>query len=397
MTHRIAVSLLLLMGLTHAHAQSNRTLELAPFAPLADQDFLILIQDEWLDGCLGTVEMSITAEKIAIFARAANPPPGVGCTDAPVPFRRIFNPRAAAPGFDFGEALFVEYFFDAGDGPELRSGYAGNFRTDSAGTFPVQTGSWVTPGIASSGLFIDQQRDIMTALLADYDEDGKAVWFYGAGRVTGSAFSAPLQRFDEVDCVTEPCERVAAGETGRIDIVMRGFDEIVVAVDGLPLSARIDQTEARVYQRLPFSRDAALAATPPELPDLTGRWLVGIRSDLGRPEDYRPYDIAFDRVGRIDDRTGYFFLAREVGGMEEPRTFELICVEAEGLSAPGSCVIADYVDDGPNRCTLVDVNWRRVGIERAHGQASCNSNFILESVFDMFRVAFPANDPGSRR
>lgn len=382
----VLLFLLLSTATLGARAQlASEPLKIFPAAPVADRPFLLLVEDAWLDGCGGAVSMTVSTERIQVVSKLASPDLDVACTAVLLAFKQVLNPRAAAPEVDFGEQVTIEYFYDAGTGPELRASRTIAFGEGSLPPTTVQTGGWVTPELESSGLFIDQQGETLTALLAEYDANGQATWYYGAGRVNGSAFSARLESFGEIVCVTEPCDRAAPADGGRVDIILRDRDELVVAYDGVLTSGRVNEDQAFVYSRLRFERAEALSELAVPIPDLTGRWVAGVGGVNGRPDDYRSVEIAFDRVTMDGGIPRFVYRATPLDDRDdETRAFEVVCADERPVDGIRSCKLAEFAyAEGDCRASF---EFAAAGYARVRAAASCDNTFVLETRFDMFRL-----------
>jgi hypothetical protein len=156
-----------------------------PYYPSSNGPFLVEIRDEWPNACGGTVSVQVSAERVQILARETV---GPVCAQVITPFRALINVREQAPeGTVFGSHVLVRYDYSNGQTQQSRQVRDVSFDEFTLDQIVLQSGSWVTPELESSGLFIDQQGDLLTAALFDYDENGRASWHYGVGRVDQNA------------------------------------------------------------------------------------------------------------------------------------------------------------------------------------------------------------------
>ena len=352
-----------------------------------DGAFLLLIKDRWTDGCRGTVEVDVTEQRVEVTGILASPSLQTACTQAVVPFEEIVNVRSIAPDVRFADPVTVSYRFDAGSGAEERMTI--NVSVDDAplpGT-TVQNGSWVTESLESSGLFIDQQGEILTAFLAEYTTDGLPVWHYASGRVEGSAFSAPMQRFSEIECVTSPCSRVALDREGRIDMVLLGRDALTVDYEGVLEGRGAAIEDALAYERLRFTRSEELEDLPLRVPDLVGEWVAGVHRGAGTSGAYLSVRIDLDRV---NDATGatpaVVFVATDLGSLDaEPApTFEIVCADNRAFDGFESCQVVGFPSSGGS--CAASFLFREVGVDRVSARASCEGDPGFDSRFDLFRL-----------
>ncbi|MEM9301374.1 MAG: hypothetical protein AAGE01_04645 [Pseudomonadota bacterium] len=353
-----------------------------PERPAADGPFLLLIEDRWNDACGGSLELDAQSDEIIVTATLASPLLGAACAQVVVPFRSLLNPRAAAPDVDFGEAVTVIYRFDAGNGPVERARIGVSFGSEPPAA-TAQTGGWISDALPSSGFFVDQQGDVMTVLVADYDEDGVGTWHYAAGRLNGSAFSAPAQRFGEIVCITASCPRAAPLSEGRIDIAINARDELLVAFEGVLLSGRYDESEAYRYRRLDFERDPALAVSDLPLPDLAGTWVAGVPGVDGDPGGFGSVDIIFEGIEETAIPRHVFRASPRLG--EDGPSFTIVCTDDRPVDGTLGCSIDDFAY-GTENCVTDRFAFEAVGHERLSVPASCDAAFTFETRLELFRL-----------
>jgi hypothetical protein len=384
-----------LLGCSAAHAQILVTpdvLTVHPYYPRPDGPFLIQIQDEWPDSCAGTVRTQVSADRIEIIAEQNR---GGICGQVITPFRVLINPRDLAPaGTVFAALVKISYSFDDGERLQLRQNRDVSFdQNRSIRQVRAQSGGWVTPSLESSGLFIDQQGEVLSVALFDYDESGKASWHYGSGTVHDDAFVADLHSFAEIFCVTAPCPRAASVHSGRINMVLTEKNQLLVNFDGVLRSTRVDGAASYVYQRLDFQRSEQLANIDDSslVPDLPGNWVAGLRTNAGQSDDFRAVTIRYTgssmTAGVQTHRFMAFTGADDDGGSADTALFNLQCSTGHTTAAGPSCVIDDYVYG--NLLCRVEFAYTAVGEARLSTFADCRDNAtstFLSTGFELFRI-----------
>lgn len=389
-TLRIALSVGLLCLTTSAAAQLQRdSLSVHPAAPQRDGPWLILLQDYWPTGCGGTVDTRVSADSIEIIARQSQ---ADFCTAVVLPFQQLINPQdLAGRDFRFDPSVTVNYRYDDGQGTQLRDSTQFSFGADDNRPVQVQTGSWVAAGLESSGLFIDQQGEVLTAALLDYDTDGRASWYYSAGKVDGSVYVADMQSYAEIVCVTEPCSRAAPNHGGRINMLLRDENEVLVSFDGVLQSTRVAHQAVYAYQRLDFQRSPELAdiccGTPP--PDLVGIWVGGVEGNAQRPDDFRSLVIKYAGIDLSSglERHHFDVYPADLSAGIDPSLalFGISCGDERPVDGPISCSLQDY-RYGELSCEA-SFGYAAVGVERVRVAAVCTGGDMpFESRFHLFRL-----------
>lgn len=346
-----------------------------PEAPAPGETFLIKLEDSWLNGCQGGIEVEASSDVIEIVAESASDS-GVGCTQALVPFLDLFaSDDLLAEAF--ASEVLITYTFVSPDGSQtVRAQTTLNFSSEESSPVIVETGSWVSDGLENSGLFVDQQGSIFSANLADY-ANGTGSWFFGAGIVRGDSVVLELSNYAEIRCVTAPCSRSAPLTTGRMLAVLEDRSSLVVKYDGLlevPDLAR----QAFRYRRLDLASPAANTGAP----DLVGRWVLGASAGKDMFSEFGEYVITL----RNPDPTDSI----------ETTTFAVVNVNRPANSEPDlliRCQDARPVDGGLECFTQ---NWQvdqlvcdarfafsAVGLREVIGSGTCGTQDID---FRMYRV-----------
>ncbi len=373
------LTLTLLLFAQHTSAQLfSEPLTVHPSQIVADQPFLILIESQWNDTCGGEFEVSVSREQIDVTAILLSPSLGpTVCAGRVTPFIKLINPRDfAAADFAFGASLTVRYLFDQGNGPELVSSKTVDFSTESGVASTIQNGGWTTPTIERSGLFIDQQRDVLTAALFDYDENGQPFWTYAAGPVNGNVFAADQISYNEIECITQPCPRVAEGSVGRVNMLLRGTNELIVDYRDVLRSGTVSEMESFAYQRFEFNRDPALVDAPAAIPDLAGEWLAGAGpKPLFQPQ-YEYVQIGYTGLDNEEGLPRHRFQAsRMADGLVSVPAFEIIGVDQRPVDGPFDCAVVGLSFDDVSCDFRFEL--KNAGLTAVTGSADCGN---LEAV-----------------
>ncbi|MCB1641171.1 MAG: hypothetical protein KDI37_05515 [Xanthomonadales bacterium] len=377
------IGILLILGLASASAAQaqllNNRISSHPAQPQFDRPWRVLLEDQWPTGCGGQLFFQATAERFDLIA--------VATTDTDIcpavvsPFRVLVDPRELAPEVDFADQIELRYLYDAGDGAELRQSRSVSFSDVAPPAARLQTGSWVTPDLASSGLFIDQQGDEVSMALLDYDADGGPVWLYGAGQLHGDVLVADLLRLHTVECVTEPCPRALPDAAGRIELLVGDRNALLASLDAEDLFPAADG-RLLAYQRLDFRRTPELQADDdfagsalPLVPDFVGRWVAGVSglSD-GR---FAPVRIRYVGLTVLPPVTWRFAAERDGSDPATPAEFFIDCNDQRLLDGDVGCELIDY----------------------RQGERSCQARFAYTALAEE-RLSVPVNcgtdDPGTR-
>ncbi|WP_395792535.1 hypothetical protein [Aquimonas sp.] len=392
---RILLASLLLAFQAQAQMLSQR-MSVHPENIAPEADFLVLVEDNWPDGCGGEVRVTAQASVIDIVAEAARPPLGTACTQALAPFQRLIEPRAElARGSQFAASVKINYWYDIGSGPTLVESVVVVFNDKGNSPKQVDTGTWSTPSLGNSGLFIDQQSGLLTAALFDYGRDGNATWHYTGGWVNGNTFVGPISRYSTVVCVTAPCPRALPMAVGRVRMLLDARSRMLVEfVDVLPPAAAGGGLE---YRRLDFERSDSLANASLDIPDLTGHWMGGVASAAAAdsspiPGEVKEWWIAY---GGRDDEGGitreFFHAYAEPLGPADgrppatPLVFRIECADLRVVDGPVECGIHDY-PHSVGAC-VVSFGFDSAGQAQLSAKAECNGSRSFAAGFHLFRVS----------
>lgn len=362
-------------------------IEVHPVFVSEDGPFLILVRDRWTDGCGGAVKTTVSSDTIDVVSTLTSPTIDAICPAVVVPFEKIVDPRAVAPDVTFASTVTVRYFFDAGNGPELVATRLAELATDATNpTAEVGSGGWITPGLARSGLFVDQQGSILSAMLSDYDENGLGRWHYTAGTVDGTAFVGTFERYSEIQCVTAPCDRAAPDGQGRVAMILRDRDELIVQYDGVLAPPEGREHDAYRYQHLRFERSPALAELDLAIPDLEGRWVAGVRGLVDRADSFRSVAIRFDRVENEGSIPAYVYRATALAPSDTLASpdFEIVCKDDRPVDGIRACTVMDF--ESPGGACFAPIPFEAVAYDRVSVPASCDPTFIFETTFELFRL-----------
>ncbi|MCB1606241.1 MAG: hypothetical protein KDI71_04605 [Xanthomonadales bacterium] len=243
----------------------------------------------------------------------------------------------------------------------------------------VQTGSWVTT-LQNHGMFIDRQNDVMTMAIFDYDSEGRATWSYGVGTIDGNVVSAELYSYDEIVCISEPCDRTAATRRGSVTMLVFPNELLATYVDALPSpSVRADTFR---YNRLDFQRPAELDVPDhAPLPDFAGNWLGGFTGDATRPDDLRSVTITYEGGTGIGAITEWYFDVFATASGDY--LYTIFCSDLDPTRAP-RCRVSMFYDD--STCST-DFTYRSVGVDRLQVPATCSGPAgSAESSFHLYRT-----------
>ncbi|MEM9301010.1 MAG: hypothetical protein AAGE01_02810 [Pseudomonadota bacterium] len=388
------ICLLLSAAPAAVKASDDHGLRILPASPTVELPFLVVVEDAWPTNCAGAVSLTVEADTIELVATPAEESPGETCAPTPLPFARVVNPGADAPDVAFAEAVQVRYLFATDAGLELRAEQEFRFTHEAPEQFPpIATGSRVSNQLESSGLFLEQQGQTLTALLADYAEDGSAVWYYAAGPLVGLAFTAPLQRLAAADCPAPPCARAMPVDVGRVDLAFVDVGSldggrVLASFADVALAGQAETGDAFDYRRFRFHRDPSLSGLDPALPDLNGRWIAVARRLDGLLENAASLEITYERIDVVNGETTYVYSGRVVGTRIPMEPVEIACVL--GSAAPGEpdyCEVRGSLDIAAATCR--SIRWDVVDItyDRAAGFANCAiTNFAIDSTLDLVRA-----------
>lgn len=342
--------------------------------------FLLVLEDSWQNGCQGQIETTVSADRIEVVANSEQSGSQV-CTTAFVPFIDLINPRDEFAG-EFAAEVTVEYIFVAPDGTrEERDEATITFGTGVNPTAEVESGSWVTDALQSSGLFVDQQEGLFSANLADY-ANGTGTWFFGAATVEGDVVIAELSQFGTVQCVTDPCDRAAAIDSGQLLAVLEGQNSLLVKYRSILEDPSLEQGALR-YTRLDLSRAQGLGGVP----DLTGRWIIGVGPDTGAAvaepisSSFGVFDVVLIDDGPATSLSSTSFGAFDINRLDDSNIpdFVIVCQDARPVDGDLACSSTDLTLGGPD--CIAEFPFSAAGLTRIEGFASCGSGqgqFVME-------------------
>lgn len=360
-----------------------------PASPRHDGPLLIQIQDQWPNACGGRIDVQASASRIELVARQQQPQ-GQACAQVLTPFRRLIDAAALLPpGTAFAPQVTIQYSHDDGQIRQLR--LEREIVLSSAARAPAQAraqaGGWTTPALENSGLFVDQQGDVLTLALFDYDQDGKASWHYGVGQLDGDVLKTPMHSYAESFCVTLPCPRATPVHSGEILAVV-SHNELLVNFHGVLRSNRTSEDQSYPYQRLDFERSAVLLQHPhaAQAPDLIGRWVVGVGWSEDLAHSFREVDIRHldSAHGTAQSLPVHRFGAFPTGSSSTAALYTISCADMPGNAS--HCVVENY-PHGNTTCH-VRFAYAAVGHEQTQGSAACRFNAFrnVQLDFRMFKL-----------
>jgi hypothetical protein len=328
-----------------------------PAEPQRSQPFLLLVESAWSSGCGGTLRVQATAQRIDVIADESAAADRI-CTTVVVPFVELVNPAdSLPPNAAFDAKVLVRYVLRSGgtmpdrelDRDEI------NFSTQAPPAVELMAGSFVTDALQASGLFVDRQDHVLSALLSDYDAQGRSSWRVGAGMLHGNVFQGEFPRYQTVQCIQAPCPRALPATPGTIRMLIRNQNELVVSFKDVfadPLTVN--------YRRFVFTRSAELPK-PNEpgafVPDLSGEWLVGLLGNNTINAEIRRYNVRFTGEVQADSGLDRFRYTVDSIGSRSDR-FEIICSDERPVDGIVGCQV--------------------LGLRSLDGQ--CDSFFVPEDV-----------------
>jgi len=327
-----------------AHAQFNDPLSIHPQNIRAGDTFLIHIDSAWSNGCGGEIITSITADAIDVTADPIGRIAGAVCPQVIVPFHDLINPYDLVDAsFRFSDNVTVNFSFIGDDGQKSLIASKTIVFSDQANTTKTaESGFWVSNDLAYSSLTIDQQQNVLSLALSDFEEDGKPLWYFAAGPVNGNVFSGIMFSYNSgIVCVTEPCPRAVTDKNGRVYMLINDRNEVITKYVGLLDRNLFSDDLTTVYQRLELKPNADLPTDPVILPDLTGEWVVGVESDTDIAE-FAKYTISYG--GESLDTSGltsYVFSASITNSASTriEADFTISCIDQRPLDGPLDCEV----------------------------------------------------------
>jgi hypothetical protein len=334
---------LLLCGTAKAGVRFD-PLTVHPSNPQNGQPILLLVQSSWNDGCGGALDVRVSSARIDVFQIPNNFIDRL-CTRALVPFEEIINPQESlAANAVFANRVEVRFFrrnFNLVD--ELVDTDIVEFSATPPAISDILSGSFSTRSLDISGLFIDQQEGVLSALLSDYDNQGRSSWRFGAGKMHGNVYLGKLSSYQQVRCVTTPCPRAVADTVGEIHLIALNAKELFVSYRNA-LSSDVAASAAYRYERLLFNRSATLPSAESLdswIPDLVGEWLVGVTGSQRENAEFKRYRISY--VGGIftdSNPQNRGFIAVSVTNPSD--VFEFICRDDRPVDGDLRCHLSNY-------------------------------------------------------
>ncbi len=356
-------------------------LSIHPASVTPDKPFLLLIEDQWTDSCGGSFEVNATAEQIDLIAVLRSAQQDIGCSAIIVPFQKLVVPQEFRTDGDFADQVAVRYLYDSGNGPELRAEQTLVFSDQPALTVNAEAGSWITEPLENSGLFIDQQGDFFSAALLDY-ANSVSYWTYTGGRINGNVYVGEMSGYySNVVCVTTPCPRAVPDEIGRVAMLLRRGNELVVDYQNVLRTPQFDEIESFNYRRFDFARSPDLMDLDRAIPDLTGAWVAGLDWTANSDPDFRSVDIRYSGVDTGGGLARYQFTALSAGDATRS-AFSIGCQDARPVDGGFECVIEGF-RLGNETCIGV-FHWRDVGLNQLDTSVSCGA--LTEVPFRMRRL-----------
>jgi len=372
----------------------------------ANEPFLILLDEEYSSVCGTDFVVRISPRSIDLVTRQL---PGPPCppTVGP-PQKRLFSPRdMVEPGYEFGPFIEIAHVYERLDGSS--SVVAFELLSFAEGEDPssqVQTGSWIRDGLPNSGLFVDQQGEVLSMALLDYAQDGSPLWLYSAGTVHGDAYIGDLVSYADTGCGYVDCGRAVPTQAGRIYAVLDDSNSLVVGIDhaSLPDSVQLlgpwDQTtvsnRAFEYRRLELNRHPSLASGEAFLgfrvPDLVGSWVGGVTGDAEHAPYLQPFRVSYagrDLDPPLERHSFRVFgtTPQSIGGRLDPDAvlFNIVCSDAQLEGGTVSCFLQGYRYPGGSCGSAF--RFSAVGPARVSAQATCaDRNGSYGTTFEMFKV-----------
>ncbi|WP_395376597.1 hypothetical protein [Marinicella sp. W31] len=310
----------------------------------AGQEFLIHINSSWNNGCRGEVIAEVTADVIDLTADPFGRVAGAVCTQEIVPFHDLINPYDLVnDDFRFADNVTVNFSFIGDDDQKrLVTSKTIGFSDELNSIKSAESGFWVSHELAYSSLTMDQQQDMLSLALSDFEQDGESVWYFAAGPVNGNIFSGVMYSYNSnIVCVTEPCPRAAIAKNGRVYMLINERNEVIAKYIGLLDQGLFGTDLTTVYQRLELQPNPELPKDPVAVPDLTGAWVAGVESDTDIAE-FAKYTISYG--GESIDTSGlisYVFSASITNSVSTriEADFTISCVDQRPLDGPLDCAV----------------------------------------------------------
>lgn len=332
---------------SNVHAQLSDPLSIHPQNVRAGQEFLIHINSVWNDGCRGEIITEITSDTINLTADPFGRIAGAVCPQVIVPFHDLINPYDSVDSdFRFANNVTINFSFIDNNGQKsLISSKTLSFSDEVNVTKSAENGFWVSTELANSSLTIDQQGDMISLALSDFEEDGKSLWFFAAGPVNGDIFIGTMFSYDsDVVCVTEPCPRAVTAKNGRVYVLINDRNEVIAKYIGLLDRNLFGDDITVAYERLELQPNADLPKDPVAIPDLTGEWIAGVESDTDIAE-FAKYTISYggESTDAPSGLKSYVFSASITNSASTriEADFIISCVDQRPLDGPLECSVED--------------------------------------------------------
>jgi len=399
---KILIPLALTLSLAISGATSAQALDqhisLHPQHIARDANFLILLEDTWPDGCGGRVTVTAQANLIDVLAVAAGPEANRPCTQALVPFKELIEPRLAlAQGVEFAATVRVEYRFDSGGGAQLIQSEALVFSDAANAAIEVDTGTWSTPALENSGLFIDEQDGLLTAALFDYSGEGRSTWFYTGSMSNGSVFIAPIFSYSTVVCVAAPCPRAVPTSEGRVRMLMLDRSRMLVYFDDVLADSA--GGEVLDYRRLDFERSEALVEVDLKVPDLIGHWVGGVSGSLGTEHaersagEFGEWWIHYSGSPLVSGLTEHVFAAYSQplpppvpNAIPPAPAFSIVCADRTAADGRKECLVEGFPH--PSGGCSASFPFDAAGTARLSAAADCgDSGRAFTTEFHLFKLS----------
>lgn len=314
-----------------------------PAKPQSGQPILLLLRSYWNNGCGGTLDIRVSAERIDIFQIPKNSP-GVFCSDALVPFAELINPQEnLTANTQFAGRVEVRLFSrNSSVIDQLLDSDIVEFTPSAPASSNVVSGSFASETLDISGLFLDQQEGVLSTLLSDYDEQGRSSWRFGAARMHGDVYVGDLSRYQQIRCITAPCPRAVAESVGKINLIALNANELFVSYRNA-LSPDASSATHR-YQRLIFNRAATLPSVQSAdawIPDLVGEWLVGVTGNRLENADFKRFHIRY--IGQpLADPGSFDRRFSAVSATNPADFFEIVCRDDRPVDGVQACRLHNY-------------------------------------------------------
>lgn len=319
------------------------TLEVYPAHVTKGEGFLISLNGYWPNSCGGRFYTEIVNDRMIFTADPVSRTSRISCAEIIVPFNELINPEDMVENdFVFADTVTVEYHMYRINGEKEKVGETELIFSDIPNkNASIESGYWVTDKLSYSSLTIDQQSNMISTTLSDYDIDGNPVWFFSSGTMNGNTYIGEITRYTtNVACIpAQSCPRAIAEQTGHIYILVNDNNDLTVKATGLKDSQFFEDYTAR-YRRNVLSVNPLLPQNQIDLPDLTGRWIVGFESDTSRSE-YNQYIIEYTGVDDSNQNAveKYLFSAKPVNTVDTNMNFSIECADYRILDGDLSCSI----------------------------------------------------------